>query len=302
MRTLDPAQLEALAAAVSEGTFDAAAAALHVTPSAVSQRIKALEGSVGRVLVTRTKPVRPTDAGASLLRLARQINTLTADVARELGAAEAPGTRVVIPLAVNADSMATWVLPALATLGPPLVFDLYREDQDRTADLLRDGTVMAAVTSSAEPVPGCSVVRLGTVRYRPSASRVFVERWFPTGVSLQALAEAPVVVFDRHDALQDRYLQRRARRRLDPPRHHVPASADFLEAVRLGMGWGMIPDLQWDGDLVVIDPRGAVEVHLYWQQWKLSSPVLDLVASAVREAAAAALVQPRLVAPTKALR
>lgn len=302
MRTLAPAQLEALAAAVSEGTFDAAATALHLTPSAVSQRIKALEGAVGRVLLTRTKPVRPTDAGASLLRLARQINTLTADVARELGAAEAPGTRVVIPLAVNADSMATWVLPALATLGPPLAFDLYREDQDQTADLLRDGTVMAAVTSSAEPVPGCSVVRLGKVRYRPSASPEYAQRWFPHGPTPQALAVAPVVVFDRHDQLQDRYLQRRARRRLDPPRHHVPASADFLEAVRLGLGWGMIPDFQWDGDLVVIDPRGAADVHLYWQQWKLSSPMLDLVATVLREAAAAALTQPGSRVPTKALR
>ncbi|MDX6227730.1 MAG: LysR family transcriptional regulator, chromosome initiation inhibitor [Frankiales bacterium] len=289
MADLDPAQLDALAAAVTEGTFEAAARTLHVTPSAVSQRIKALETSVGRVLLTRTKPVRPTAAGEALLRLARQISTLTADVARELGGSEAPWGRVVIPLAVNADSLATWVLPALAKVGPPTVFDLYREDQDRTADLLRDGTVMAAVTSSADPVPGCTVIRLGKLRYRPSASAAFVTRWFPDGVTPQTLAQAPVVVFDRNDQLQDRYLQRRARRRLDPPRHHVPASADFLEAVRLGLGWGMIPDLQWVPGLVVLDPRGGVDVHLYWQQWKLHSPALEQVASAVRAAAAEAL-------------
>ncbi|MDX6254701.1 MAG: LysR family transcriptional regulator, chromosome initiation inhibitor [Frankiales bacterium] len=289
MANLDPAQLDALAAAVTEGTFEAAARTLHVTPSAVSQRIKALETSVGRVLLTRTKPVRPTAAGEALLRLARQISTLTADAARELGGSEAPWGRVVIPLAVNADSLATWVLPALAKIGPPTVFDLYREDQDRTADLLRDGTVMAAVTSSADPVPGCTVIRLGKLRYRPSASAAFVARWFPDGVTPQTLAQAPMVVFDRNDQLQDRYLQRRARRRLDPPRHHVPASADFLEAVRLGLGWGMIPDLQWVPELVVLDPRGGVDVHLYWQQWKLHSPALEQVASAVRAAAAEAL-------------
>jgi LysR family transcriptional regulator (chromosome initiation inhibitor) len=181
------------------------------------------------------------------------------------------------------------VLPALAKVGPPTVFDLYREDQDRTADLLRDGTVMAAVTSSADPVPGCTVIRLGKLRYRPSASAAFVARWFPDGVTPQTLAQAPVVVFDRNDQLQDRYLQRRARRRLDPPRHHVPASADFLEAVRLGLGWGMIPDLQWVPGLVLLDPRGGVDVHLYWQQWKLHSPALEQVASAVRAAAAEAL-------------
>jgi LysR family transcriptional regulator (chromosome initiation inhibitor) len=223
------------------------------------------------------------------LRLARQIRTLAADVARELGGSEAPGARVVIPLAVNADSLATWVLPALAGIGPPLVFDLYREDEDRTADLLRDGTVMAAVTSSAEPVPGCSVVRLGKARYRPSASAGFVARWFADGVSPHSLAEAPVVVYDRDDQLQDRYLRRRARRRLDPPRHHVPSSADFLEAVRLGLGWGMIQDLQWLPELVVLDARGAVVVELYWQQWKLHSPALEQVASAIRTAAAQVL-------------
>jgi LysR family transcriptional regulator (chromosome initiation inhibitor) len=130
------------------------------------------------------------------------------------------------------------------------------------------------------------VVRLGKVRYRPSASAAFAERWFAGGVSPQTLAQAPVVVFDRNDQLQDRYLRRRARRRLDPPRHHVPASADFLEAVRLGLGWGMIPDLQWLPELVVIDPHGGVDVHLYWQQWKLHSPALELVASVVRAAAA----------------
>ena len=66
--TLD--QLSALAAVVHEGSFDAAAQRLHVTPSAVSQRIKALEQQVGRVLVLRTRPCRPTDDGEVLVRLA----------------------------------------------------------------------------------------------------------------------------------------------------------------------------------------------------------------------------------------
>ncbi|MCZ4537646.1 LysR family transcriptional regulator, partial [Gordonia terrae] len=37
--------LRTLAAVLREGTFDAAATALHITPSAVSQRIKALEST-----------------------------------------------------------------------------------------------------------------------------------------------------------------------------------------------------------------------------------------------------------------
>ncbi len=282
----DPAQLAALSAAVAEGTFEAAARVLHVTPSAISQRIKALEMSVGRVLLVRSKPIEPTAAGQVMVRLAGQIRALTADVARELGGADAPGAAIVIPLAVNADSLATWVLPALTAVGPPIVFDIYREDEALTVELLRRGSVMAAVSASTAVVPGCTVERLGAMQYRPSASKAFVARWFPDGVTPQALALAPVVVFDRNDQMQDRYLRRRTRRRLDPPRHYVPGSADFREAVRLGLGWGMIPDLQGATDLVELDPAGGIDVHLYWQQWRLRSAALDEVAAAVRAAAA----------------
>ncbi len=295
MMDVDQAQLEALAAAVAEGTFEAAARQLHVTPSAISQRIKALETSVGRVLLIRTKPISPTQAGELLLRLARQITTMTADVARQIGD-EAPGhtTPIVIPLAVNADSLATWVLPALATVGRPLTFDLHSADQDRTADLLRQGAVMGAITAARDPVPGCTVERLGVMRYRPTASADFATRWFPEGVTPLALAAAPVVTFDRTDRLQDTYLRRRSRRRLGPPCHYVPGSGAFFEAVRLGLGWGMLPDLQaaqrTDAtELVDLDPGRPVVVQLFWQQWQLQSRSLEATAAAIRAGAASAL-------------
>src|SRR5437763_4143809 len=141
MLALDLDQLRALTAVATEGTFDAAARKLHVTPSAVSQRIKALETTIGRVLLTRAKPVRPTAAGESLLRAARQIEAATADAARELGRGHAD-VPVVIALAVNADSLATWLVPALADVSVDMVFDVRRADEPRTAELLRDGTVM----------------------------------------------------------------------------------------------------------------------------------------------------------------
>jgi LysR family transcriptional regulator (chromosome initiation inhibitor) len=291
MMNLDLAQLDALAAAVSEGTFDAAARKLQVTPSAISQRVKALETSVGRVLLTRAKPVRPTPSGELVLRLARQIQTVTQDVAREIGGDDESANPPVISLAVNADSLATWLLPALATVGPTVTFDLHRDDQERTADLLRRGSVMAAVTATAEPVPGCTVERLGRMRYRPTASPAFATRWFPDGVTTPNLCRAPVVVFDREDRLQDRYLRRRTRRHLDPPRHYIPGSGAFADAVRLGIGWGMLPDLQVAqltaaGELLDLDPSGSVDVGLHWQQWRLRSRALELVADAVRAAAA----------------
>jgi LysR family transcriptional regulator (chromosome initiation inhibitor) len=279
----DLAQLQALAAVVAEGSFDAAAQRLHVTPSAISQRIKALETSVGRVLLIRSRPVLPTASGEALLRVARQIELVIDDVTRELGDEEQQELPVVA-LAVNADSLSTWLPGALAAVDPPVCFDLRRADETRTAELLRDGTVTAAVTALAEAVPGCSVSTLGYMRYRPRAAPEFAERWFGAGVTAATLAAAPVVVFDRTDVLQDSYLRRRSRRRLQPPRHHVPGSWAFTEAVRLGLGWGMVPDLQSDESdgLVEIDPHGAVDVHLYWQQWRLRSASVERVADAVR--------------------
>ena len=289
---LDLAQLRALEATVSTGTLDAAARALHVTPSAISQRLKALETATGRVLLVRSRPVQPTESGQALLRLARQIDLLTADAVREL-AIEDGDRPVTLPIAVNADSLDTWVLPALAPLANELAFDLHREDQEHTAALLRDGRVTAAVTADATPVPGCSVTRLGGMRYRPMATPAFVDRWFADGVSDAALERAPVVVFDRKDDLQHGYLRSRGVDTSAPPLHHVPASADYLRAVALGFGWGMVPAQQEPpGRLVELDPGSGVDVVLYWQQWKLRSPSLDRVAEAVLAAARRALDQP----------
>jgi LysR family transcriptional regulator (chromosome initiation inhibitor) len=294
----DLAQLRALDAAVSEGTFEAAARVLQVTPSAVSQRLKALEIAAGRVLLVRTKPIRVTSSGAVVLRMAREVALLAADTALELGAeqGDTSNSRLALPLAVNADSLATWVLPALVPLADTISFQVFREDQDRTSDLLREGSVMAAITTLAQPVPGCRVVRLGAMRYRPMAAPGFGARWFAEGVTPATLAVAPMVVFDRQDEMQHRYLRHRSAEPIDPPTHYIPSSADFLTAVRLGLGWAMLPELQGDqperdGEVIDLDPDGAIDVVLHWQQWKLRSASLDRVAAAVLAAARSQLRQ-----------
>lgn len=296
MNDFDLGQLRALSATVSEGTLEAAAGVLHVTPSAVSQRLKALESAAGRVLLVRTKPVHLTPSGEIVLRLARQMEVIVADATAELEGEQRSGGRIVVPLAFNADSVATWALPALAALGDEFAFDLRREDQQNTTALLRDGTVMAAVTVDSQPVPGCTSIRLGSMRYRPMASPAYARRWFPGGISPVILAKAPVVAFDRDDDLQRTYLRRKTRSRAEPPVHYVPSSVDFINAVALGLGWGMLPELQVrsldaGSQLIDLDPDGSIDVRLYWQQWLLRSPSLDRVATAVVDAAREQLLQ-----------
>ncbi|MFJ4819729.1 LysR family transcriptional regulator ArgP [Streptomyces sp. NPDC088801] len=289
-------QVRTLLAVVDEGTFDAAAAALHVTPSAISQRVKALEQRTGRVLLLRTKPVRPTESGEVLVRLARQVARLEHDAQAELGlSGEGEPTRVSV--AVNADSLATWFLPVLTRVPAQfrLCFELRREDEDHTAALLREGTVMAAVTSSPDPVPGCSVRSLGRMRYLAVAAPKFAARHLGGPVA-RTLTEVPVVVFDRRDDFQDGFVREltRGRSGASTLRHYVPTSEGFVEAVAAGLGWGLVPEPQadpllGDGRLVGIAPGRTVDVPLYWQQWKLDSPALVQVAETVTATAAEAL-------------
>lgn len=282
---MDAEQLRTLTAVVDTGSFELAARELAITPSAVSQRIRALEVRLGRPVVVRARPVVPTNAGAVVLRLARQVELLERDALAELGADGAASGRR-ISLVVNSDSLATWALTPLAEVAAShgVHFEIRREDQALSADALRDGTAVGAVTSVGQPVPGCRVRRLGAMRYRPMATAAFVARWFADGATPDALAEAPVVVFDRTDDLQFRWLRQRSGRPLAPPVHYVPESTTYAAAIRLGMGWGMVPDQQATPDLVELTPGGAIAVPLYWQQWRLDSPVLDALADALARA------------------
>ncbi|MET9103199.1 LysR family transcriptional regulator ArgP [Streptomyces antibioticus] len=286
-----------LLAVVDEGTFDAAAAALHVTPSAVSQRVKALEQRTGRVLLLRTKPVRPTESGEIVVRFARQLARLERDTRSELGMSDA-GEPARVTVAVNADSLATWFLPALSRVPrePPLRFELFREDETRTAELLREGVVMAAVTSSPDAVAGCSVRALGTMRYLAAASPEFAARYLDGLPLAEALTGAPVIIFDRSDDLQDGFVRELSRGagQASGVRHAVPSSEGFAASVAAGLGWGMVPEAQADallrsGGLVSLAPDRPLDVPLYWQQWKLDSPALAALSRAVAEEAARAL-------------
>lgn len=249
----------------------------------MSQRLKTLEQQLGRILVVRTKPATLTEAGEAVVRLARQIALLEHDALAGVGVEDSAGTRrTTIPLAVNADSMATWFLAPLARLSSQhdIDFDLHRDDQNFTARLLESGTVMAAVTSEATPVAGCSVATLGVLEYQAVAAPAFAARWFPGGVDTAALSHAPFVDFDRRDTLQHEWLRANGVPHQGVPRHYVPASHDYALAVQLGLGWGMLPLLQESPGLIRLGGP-LLRVQLFWQQWNLRSDLLDTIAAEV---------------------
>lgn len=279
-------QLRALVSVVDNGTFEAAARELSVTPSAVSQRIKALEGSAGQVLVRREVPVVPTVAGEHVLRMARQMVILESETRRELGIDE---PRTILPVAVNADSLATWLreLLPVAASWTDISLHLHVEDQEHTLARLRSGAAVGAITSDPGVVPGCRSQPLGRIRYLPVATRTLAdEHRRGNSYDWQSM---PMLSFNADDRLQERFLSRRdpeAR----PPVTLIPDSTVFAEAVHEGLGWGMLPEAHLDDGL---ESGHLVRVHashhdldLFWQTWRLRSEPLERLTKAVLAAAA----------------
>lgn len=291
----EPAQLAALAAVHRRGSFDAAAAELHVTPSAISQRIKALEDQAGILLIRRGSPCAATAAGMRMIRHHDEVVLLERALAADLPSlSPRPAT---LRIAVNADSLATWVIPALAAVDGYL-FDLVIDDQDVSQDWLKRGEVQAAITSHPGPLQGCDTVALGALRYRATASPGYMARWLPEGPTAAALALAPALTFSDKDRLQEIWVDRHTGgrvRRAAFPSHRLASSQGFVDACLAGLGWGLNPEALVaahldSGALVDLSPGEPLDVPLYWQFSRLTAPATAALTREIRAAARLVLV------------
>lgn len=283
-------QVRALAAIGETGSFELAARRLHLTPSAVSQRVRSLETSIGQVVVRRGSPCTLTDAGAVLVRFARQVELLEAESQELLGVTRA--APAAIPVAVNADSLDTWFGTVLeeASHWDDTRLSLVIHDEDHTLEVLRHGDVVAAITSAAESVPGCRQVLLGAIRYVPVAASALARR-FSNGGELD-WENLPVLRYDSRDDLQECYLAARGLSSVLPPTT-VPSAPGLRTAALAGLGWILIPEATVqaelaDGRLVALSDE-TVDVALYWHSWKAPSHRLTRLTDAVVRAAGAGL-------------
>ncbi len=109
-------------------------------------------------------------------------------------------------------------------------------------------------------------------------------------------------MFDRKDMLQAGFLQQHFG--LAPgayPVHFIPASSAYLQALCLGLGYGLIPDQQLQAafpadqpapPLQELAPQQPVDVMLYWHAWKIQSPRLQRLGAALQQAASLRLLPP----------
>lgn len=291
---LDYPALATVAAVVREGSFERAAAVLGITPSAVSQRVRGLEERLGAILVVRGQPCEATDLGRSLCAHLDRVSLLEADLSPELARGEAEPSRTALKIAVNSDSLATWFPRAVSAFGiaTGIPLDLTLDDEAHTADRLRSGEVLAAVTAEAGAVQGCRTMPLGALRYAACASPAFVARFFAGGVTAAALATAPCLRFDRRDALQARWASQVVGAEFDAPTYRVASTHAFLDLARAGLAWGMQPVMLAGEDiaagrLVELVPGSRIDVMLHWTVARLPVASLRQLTEAVRSAAAA---------------
>ncbi|PIJ48984.1 transcriptional regulator ArgP [Erwinia sp. OLTSP20] len=289
MKRPDYRTLQALDAVIRERGFERAAQKLCITQSAVSQRIKQLENMFGQPLLVRTVPPRPTEQGQKLLALLHQVELLEEEwLGDENGSGTTP---LLLSLAVNADSLATWLLPALKNVlsDSPVRLNLQVEDESRTQERLRRGEVVGAVSIQPQPLPSCLVSQLGALDYLFVGSPEFAARYFPNGVTRPALLKAPVVAFDHLDDMHQAFLQQNFD--LSPgsvPCHIVNSSEAFVQLARQGTTCCMIPHLQIEkelasGELIDLTPGLYQRRMLYWHRFAPESRLMRRVTDALIE-------------------
>lgn len=303
MTGFDPAALEALAAIVEEGGFERAAQRLSITQSAVSQRLRALEAQAGTVLIVRSRPLRPTAAGQLLLKHTKQLRLLRADLDRDLQEL-APSSASGLPeherisLAINADSIATWALPALDALARQgLPIEIITDDQDFTHEWLREGQVLGCITTVKQALRGCKVLPLGAMDYVCVAEAAFARERLPEGLTPHNFRAQPFVAFNRKDDMQAEFVGRAfGLKRVALHQLFVPSSEGQVRAVLAGWGLSVVPQLLVrglleQGRLVDVTPGQRVPVQLYWHCWNLESALLDELTAALAQAAQGALTR-----------
>jgi LysR family transcriptional regulator (chromosome initiation inhibitor) len=294
MSTFDPDALECLAAIIEEGGFERAAQRLSITQSAVSQRLRALEAQVGTVLIVRSRPLKPTSAGQLMLKHAKMMRLLRADLEKdlkELAPSSTGGGREEerISVAINADSIATWALHALGELARNgLPIEIITDDQEFTHEWLREGQVLGCVTSLGQALRGCRMEALGIMDYVAVANADYAAQHCPKGLNAHNFHKLPFVAFNRKDNLQHSFVSKAfGLPRVMLKQLFVPSSEGQVRAVSGGWGVSVLPELRVrdqlaSGELVNLAPRHQLGVALYWHCWNLSSDVLDALSRALR--------------------
>ncbi|MCI0382266.1 MAG: ArgP/LysG family DNA-binding transcriptional regulator [Chlamydiae bacterium] len=274
---IDYRAIEVLYAVHELQSFEAAAKKLHITQSAVSQRIKGLEAHYGEPVLIRIQPYRLTKLGKQLIGHFKRVYLLEEDLKEEFGIAVATQH---ISIALNRDSIETWFLDLLeeTDIFNNVILEIIADDQELTLDYLKNGLVSACLSTSEKEIARGKIHFLGNMEYVLAASPEFVKKYFPKGNNPKKnLQNAPAIKFDQKDKLHERFLEKFFD--LDGKEltyHIVPSVKGFKKFALLEYGYGLIPKMDIHDELkkkqlVEIYGDKVWKIPLYWHYWDVQS-------------------------------
>jgi len=234
-------------------------------------------------LVVRGRPCVPTEYGQFLCHHVEQVQLLEHDLNKSLGTLDdhKAGSPATIRIAVNRGSLATWFPEVIdrASHELNLQFDIVPDDQDHTALQLRNGEVLAAITTESRPLHGCHRRPLGALSYLAVATPDYMDKTFEGKPSLTKMAEAPALIFDRKDMLPQQWLMNAFGSSVALRGHWLPSYSGYLSCCLNGSGWGLMPPMTVNsyletGELVELVPGSEVSIGLHWQASTRGSEIM----------------------------
>ncbi|MFJ2030822.1 LysR family transcriptional regulator [Streptosporangium sp. NPDC087985] len=163
---IDTRRLRTLRAVADHRTVTAAAAALYLTPSAVSQQLVALEHEVGHRLLERDgRGVRLTSVGRILLGHANEVLAQLERAGADI-AAYTTGTAGEVKVASFATAIGLVVAPAVGTLRdkePGIQVRILDAEGDQSLTMVLDGAVDVAVAVEYRGAPAEDDRRLSRI-------------------------------------------------------------------------------------------------------------------------------------------
>ncbi len=272
-------QLEAMAAVIEAKGFEQGAIRLRITQSAISQRIKLLEESVGTPVLVRASPPELTALGKLLMNHYQKVCLLEDELQQMIHPDHAKKWGP-LPIAINRDSLALWFMDAVGDFLKQnnVILQLVAEDQEQTYHHLKSGRVFACVSTRKEPLQGCKVNWLGSMNFYLVASPSFCKQWFSDGVTVDSLLQAPAVIFDERDHMLDDFMYENFAILDMPATHQMPALAEYEKFIVDGYAYGLLATVQVEDrlektTLFNICPGNAMKLDLYWHTWQLETDV-----------------------------
>jgi LysR family transcriptional regulator, chromosome initiation inhibitor len=276
MAEFDYKLLAALANIIEYQSFELAANKLHISQSAISQRIKNLEEAIGQPVLIRHQPIELTEAGKHLVAHYKKVQQLENELSPSLSS-HSPKQPLKVSLAVNADSIATWFLH---TITPVLKkyhveLNLIIEHEERTLEKLKTGEAIGAVSVIEQPLKGYRAFQLGDMEYCLVANQQFKNKYFKYGVTNQSLKMAPAISYDHKDDMHKRFIAKHFNLAANEYYcHRVRSSEAFVALAKQGVAYCLLPKLQIKdelnaGELINISPETQLIETLYWHSWVL---------------------------------